>query len=179
MCCVIFLKNATQSFIVLSCQINSNLRTCLIWSGLQRIDGLSPPTTTTQPGSREQTQVAKRIKMPKRGVNWVNSNFSCNNQILRLAQLTPCAQKSVSINLTHKGLATYVPNLLQHGNSMNVKTSIELLKVNAQSKWRERNAAMFCQGIGESPLSTSPRWSTRARVQLPLDPCKDQVLYMG
>ena len=72
--------------------------------------------------------------MPKRGVNWTNSKFSCNNQILRLAQLIACAYKSVSINLTHNGLATYVPNLLQHSNSMNVKTSIELLKVNAQSK---------------------------------------------
>ena len=36
--------------------------------------------------------VAERIKMPKRGgVNWANSKFSCNNQILRIAQLTPCA----------------------------------------------------------------------------------------
>ena len=25
------------------------------------------------------------------GVNWTNSKFSYNNQILRIAQLTPCA----------------------------------------------------------------------------------------
>ena len=25
------------------------------------------------------------------GVNWANSKFSYNNQILRIAQLTPCA----------------------------------------------------------------------------------------
>ena len=34
---------------------------------------------------------AERIKMPKRGVNWANSKFSFNNQILRIAQLTLCA----------------------------------------------------------------------------------------
>ena len=34
---------------------------------------------------------------------------------------------------------------------------------------------MFCRGIRESPLSISPRWSTRARVLLPLGPRKDQV----
>jgi hypothetical protein len=28
---------------------------------------------------------------------------------------------------------------------------------------------MFSRGIGESALPTSPRWSTRARVLLPLD----------
>ena len=33
----------------------------------------------------------ERIKMPKRGVNWANSKFSFNDQILRIAQLTPCA----------------------------------------------------------------------------------------
>ena len=33
----------------------------------------------------------ERIKMPKRRVNWANSKFSCDNQILWLAQLTPCA----------------------------------------------------------------------------------------
>ena len=36
-----------------------------------------------------------------------------------------------------------------------------MLKVNG-----ERNVVMFCRGIGESPLPTSPRWSTRARVYL-------------
>jgi len=39
----------------------------------------------------ELTMEAERIKMPKRGVNWANSKFSCNNQILQIAQLTPCA----------------------------------------------------------------------------------------
>ena len=38
-----------------------------------------------------------------------------------------------------------------------------MLKVN-----RERNAAMFCGGIGESPLTTSPHWSTRARIKCSL-----------
>ena len=34
----------------------------------------------------------KGPRMPPRGgVNWANSKFSCNNQILRIAQLTPCA----------------------------------------------------------------------------------------
>ena len=28
----------------------------------------------------------------------------------------------------------------------------------------KRNAVMFCRGIGESSLPTSPRWSTRVRV---------------
>ena len=56
--------------------------------------------------------IGERIKMPKRGVNWANSKFSCNNLILRIAQLTHCALKSVSIKLTHKRLATYVLNLL-------------------------------------------------------------------
>ena len=37
---------------------------------------------------------------------------------------------------------------------------IELLKVNVQSKERRRNVVMFCRGIGESPLPTSPRWSS-------------------
>ena len=38
---------------------------------------------------------------------------------------------------------------------------------------------MFCRGIRESPLSTSPRWSTRARALLLLGPRKDQVLSMN
>ena len=38
-----------------------------------------------------------------------------------------------------------------------------MLKVNG-----ERNAVMFYRGIGESPLSTSPRWSTRARIKYSL-----------
>ena len=40
----------------------------------------------------------------------------------------------------------------------------------------KKNTTMFSRSIGESPLPTSPRWSTRARVSLPLDPRKDQVL---
>ena len=51
-------------------------------------------------------------------------------------------------------------------------TRIELLKVmlkvNAQSKEKRGNAAMFCRGIEESPLPTSPRWSTRARIKCSL-----------
>ena len=35
----------------------------------------------------------ERIKLSKRGVNWANSKFLCNNLVLRLAQLTPCAKK--------------------------------------------------------------------------------------
>ena len=35
--------------------------------------------------------VCERIKMPKRGVNWANSKFLRNKQVLRLAQLTPYA----------------------------------------------------------------------------------------
>jgi len=31
---------------------------------------------------------------------------------------------------------------------------------------------IFCRGIGESPLFTSPRWSIRARVWLPLGPAR-------
>ena len=38
---------------------------------------------------------------------------------------------------------------------------------------------MFCRGIRESPLPTSPRWSTRARVLLPVGLRKDQVLSTG
>ena len=33
----------------------------------------------------------KGSRCPRGGVNWANSKFSCNNQILRIAQLTPCA----------------------------------------------------------------------------------------
>ena len=40
--------------------------------------------------------------------------------------------------------------------------------INAQSKERERNTAMFSGGIGESPLPTSPRWSTCARIKFSL-----------
>ena len=36
------------------------------------------------------TQV-KGSRCPRGGVNWANSKFSCNNLILRIAQLTPCA----------------------------------------------------------------------------------------
>ena len=42
-------------------------------------------------GVEERTMRGERIKMLKREVNWANSKFSCNSQILRLAQLTPCA----------------------------------------------------------------------------------------
>ena len=33
----------------------------------------------------------KGSRCPRGGVNWDNSKFSCNNQILRIAQLTSCA----------------------------------------------------------------------------------------
>ena len=81
-------------------------------------------------GNTSKTWGVKGSRCPRGGVNWANSKFSCNNQILRIAQLTPCAQKSVYIKLMHNNNTTYVPNLLQHDNSMNVKTSIELFKVN-------------------------------------------------
>ena len=51
--------------------------------------------------------------------------------------------------------------------------------VNVQSKERKRNTMVFSRGIGESSLPTSLHSSTRARVWLPLDPRKDQVLSMG
>jgi hypothetical protein len=37
---------------------------------------------------------------------------------------------------------------------------------------------IFWRGIEESALFPSPRWSTRARVSLPLGPRKNQVLTM-
>ena len=49
----------------------------------------------------------------------------------------------------------------------------------AQMNSGRKFSAMFCRGIGESPLSTSPRWSTHARVLLLLGPRKDQVLSTG
>jgi hypothetical protein len=48
----------------------------------------------------------------------------------------------------------------------------------AESKERVRTPIFF-QGIEELALSPSPRWRTRARVSLPLDPRKDQVLSSG
>ena len=38
---------------------------------------------------------------------------------------------------------------------------------------------IFSRGIEESALSPSPSWSTHARVSLPLDSRKDQVLSSG
>jgi hypothetical protein len=38
------------------------------------------------------------------------------------------------------------------------------------------DSSNFSRGIEESALSTSPRWSTCARVSLPLGPRKNQVL---
>jgi hypothetical protein len=40
------------------------------------------------------------------------------------------------------------------------------------------DSSNFSQGIKELALSPSPRWSTRARVSLPLGPRKNQVLTM-
>jgi hypothetical protein len=40
------------------------------------------------------------------------------------------------------------------------------------------DSSNFSRGIEESALSPSPRWSTRARVSLPLGPRKNQVLTM-
>ena len=40
---------------------------------------------------RAKLQRVKGSRCPRGGVNWANSKFSLNNQILRKAQLTPCA----------------------------------------------------------------------------------------
>jgi hypothetical protein len=40
------------------------------------------------------------------------------------------------------------------------------------------DSSNFFRGIEESALFPSPRWSTRARVLLPLGPRKNQVLTM-
>jgi hypothetical protein len=51
-----------------------------------------------------------------------------------------------------------------------------MLELSAECKARFRRLLQFFRGIEESALSTSPRWSTRARVSLPLAHCKNQVL---
>jgi hypothetical protein len=53
-----------------------------------------------------------------------------------------------------------------------------MLKINVESKVGTKKLLHFSQGIEESALSTSPCWSTRARVSLPLGPRKNQVLTM-
>jgi hypothetical protein len=40
------------------------------------------------------------------------------------------------------------------------------------------DSSNFSRGIEESALFPSPRWSTRARVSLPLGPRKNQLLTM-
>jgi hypothetical protein len=40
------------------------------------------------------------------------------------------------------------------------------------------DSSNFSRGIEESALSTSPRWSTRTRVSLPLGPHKNRVFTM-
>jgi hypothetical protein len=40
------------------------------------------------------------------------------------------------------------------------------------------DSSIFSRAIEESALFPSPRWSTRARVSLPLGPRKNQVLTM-
>jgi hypothetical protein len=58
-------------------------------------------------------------------------------------------------------------------------TQSKLFKVIAESKVGTKNSSNFSQGIEDSTLSTSPCWSTRARVLLPLGPRKNQVLTMS
>jgi hypothetical protein len=54
-----------------------------------------------------------------------------------------------------------------------------MLELSAKCKVRFRRlSSNFSRGIEESALSTSPRWSTRARVSLPLGPRKNQVITM-
>jgi hypothetical protein len=53
-----------------------------------------------------------------------------------------------------------------------------MLELNAECKARFRRLQFFCRGIEESALFPSPRWSTRAKVSLPLGPRKNQVLTM-
>jgi hypothetical protein len=53
-----------------------------------------------------------------------------------------------------------------------------MLELSAECKARFRRLLQFSRGIDESALSPSPRWSTRARVSLPLGPRKNQVLTM-
>jgi hypothetical protein len=53
-----------------------------------------------------------------------------------------------------------------------------MLELNAECKTRFRRLQFFSQGIEESALFHSHRWSTRARVSLPLGPRKNQVLTM-
>jgi hypothetical protein len=54
-----------------------------------------------------------------------------------------------------------------------------MLELNVECKARFRRLIQFfCRGIEESTLFPGPRWSTRARVSLPLGPRKNQVLTM-
>jgi hypothetical protein len=54
-----------------------------------------------------------------------------------------------------------------------------MLKVNVESKVGTRRLLhFFSQVIEESALAPSPRWSTHARVLLPLGPRKNQVFTM-
>jgi hypothetical protein len=55
---------------------------------------------------------------------------------------------------------------------------VKFLNLNAECKAKFRRLLHFFQGIEESALFPSPRWSTRARVSLPLGPRKNQVLTM-
>jgi hypothetical protein len=54
-----------------------------------------------------------------------------------------------------------------------------MLELSAECKAKFRRLLQFfSRVIEESALSPSPRWSTRARVSLPLGPRKNQVLTM-
>jgi hypothetical protein len=62
-------------------------------------------------------------------------------------------------------------------STKNENTQSKLFKVNAECKEKgKKTPSNFSRGIEESALSTSPRWSTHARVSLPLSPRKDQML---
>ena len=53
---------------------------------------------------------------------------------------------------------------------------MKVLELSAECKAKFRRLLQFFPRYRESALSTSPRWSTRARVSLPLGPRKNQVL---
>jgi hypothetical protein len=59
-----------------------------------------------------------------------------------------------------------------------MNTQCKMLELSAECKQGLEDSSNFSRGIKESALSPSPRWSTRARVSLPLGPRKSQVLTM-
>jgi hypothetical protein len=55
---------------------------------------------------------------------------------------------------------------------------VKLLNEVRNVKQSLQDSSNFSRGIEESALFPSPRWSTRARISLPLGPRKNQVLTM-